>query len=112
MPAMTVSYDVIKLKVWCRTVGDLGTWDGLAPVHTSLFSRWRTKLAVKGILKGISITLFKPVFCFSNMDVMKPTLINIGGRCYRKMPFSQKIEHHSDQVSSQHYEGTGTQKLG
>lgn len=40
------------------------------------------------------------------MDVMKPTLINIGGRCYRKMPFEQKIEHHSDQVySSQLDEG-------
>lgn len=39
------------------------------------------------------------------MDVMNPTLINIGGRCYRKMPFTQKIEHHSDQVSGQHYEG-------
>lgn len=38
------------------------------------------------------------------MDVMNPTLINIGGRCYRKMPFTQKIEHHSDQVSGQHYE--------
>ncbi|XP_068686940.1 activating signal cointegrator 1 complex subunit 1-like [Montipora foliosa] len=27
------------------------------------------------------------------MDVMKPALINIGGRCYRKMPFEQRIEH-------------------
>lgn len=37
---------------------------------------------------------------------MKPTLINIGGRCYRKMPFEQKIEHHPDQVySSQLDEG-------
>lgn len=34
---------------------------------------------------------------------MKPTLINIGGRCYRKMPFEQKIEHHPEQVSSQHH---------
>ena len=36
---------------------------------------------------------------------MKPTLINIGGRCYRKMPFEQKIEHHPEQGSSQHDEG-------
>ena len=41
------------------------------------------------------------------MDVMKPTLINIGGRCYRKMPFEQKIEHQPDRVSKQHIEGTG-----
>ena len=34
------------------------------------------------------------------MDVMKPTLINIGGRCYRKMPFEQKIEPHPEQASN------------
>ena len=41
------------------------------------------------------------------MDVMKPTLINIGGRCYRKMPFEQKIEHREppEQRSSHHDEG-------
>lgn len=27
------------------------------------------------------------------MDVMKPTLIYIGGRCHRKMPFEQRTEH-------------------
>lgn len=37
---------------------------------------------------------------------MKPTLINIGGRCYRKMPFEQKIEHREppEQRSSHHDE--------
>ena len=42
------------------------------------------------------------------MDVMKPTLINIGGRCYRKMPFEQKIEHREppEQRSSHHDEGS------
>ena len=27
------------------------------------------------------------------MDVMKPTLIYIAGRCHRKMPFEQRTEH-------------------
>lgn len=27
------------------------------------------------------------------MDVMKPTLIYIGGRCHRKMPFEQRTQH-------------------
>ena len=34
------------------------------------------------------------------MDVMKPTLINIGGRCYRKMPFEQKIEPYTEHASN------------
>ena len=40
----------------------------------------------------------------STMDVMKPALINIGGRCYRKMPFEQRIEHR-DSLEEDCYSG-------
>ena len=44
--------------------------------------------------------LLKLLCILITMDVMKPTLINIGGRCYRKMPFEQKIEPYPEQASN------------
>lgn len=52
----------------------------------------RRKLLIMFLLKLWSFLI--------TMDVMKPTLINIGGRCYRKMPFEQKIEPYPEQASN------------
>ena len=53
---------------------------------------WQRKLLIMFLLKLWSFLI--------TMDVMKPTLINIGGRCYRKMPFEQKIEPYPEQASN------------
>ena len=55
-------------------------------------TRQRRKLLIMFLLKLWSFLI--------TMDVMKPTLINIGGRCYRKMPFEQKIEPYTEHASN------------